>query len=68
MQGTVKWFNDSKGFGFIVPSDGGADIFVHYSDVEGDGRKSLNEGDNVTYEAGEGERGPKAVNVQLTGS
>ena len=65
MQGTVKWFNDTKGFGFIVPSDGGADIFVHYSDVAGDGRKSLTEGDNVTYETGDGDRGPKAVNVQL---
>jgi len=63
MQGTVKWFNDSKGFGFITPAEGGADLFVHYSDIVGSGRRSLQEGDRVEYETERGDRGPKATNV-----
>ena len=65
MQGTVKWFNDTKGFGFITPSDGGADVFVHHTGIQGDGRKSLREGDQVEFDVTEGEKGPKAANVNL---
>ena len=61
--GTVKWFNDSKGYGFIT-SDDGKDVFVHHSDIEGEGHKSLVEGESVTFEVIEGPKGPKAVNVQ----
>jgi len=61
--GTVKWFNDSKGFGFIASDDGG-DVFVHYSEVQSDGYKSLDEGDKVTFEIEEGPKGPRATNVQ----
>ena len=60
--GVVKWFNDSKGFGFITGEDG-TDAFVHHSDIQGAGFKSLAEGDNVTFELTEGPKGPKAVNV-----
>lgn len=62
--GTVKWFNDDKGFGFITPDDGGKDLFVHYSGIEGEGQRSLSEGAKVSYEAEQGEKGPKAVNVK----
>jgi CspA family cold shock protein len=65
MQGTVKWFNDTKGFGFISPSDGGPDVFVHYSDIEGTGRRSLQEGDSVEFETTQGDKGPKATAVRL---
>ena len=65
--GTVKWFNDSKGFGFIVPEDGGDDLFVHFSAISGDGFKTLNEGDHVTYEAGQGPKGLQAQNVVKAG-
>jgi len=65
MEGTVKWFNDTKGFGFILPSDGGQDVFVHYSDVEGEGRRTLHEGDRVEYETTQSEKGPKATNVKI---
>ncbi len=61
-QGTVKWFNDSKGFGFITSEEGG-DVFVHHSSIQGDGYKSLAEGDSVSFDVEEGEKGPKAVNV-----
>jgi len=61
-QGTVKWFNDTKGFGFITGEDGN-DVFVHYSSIEGDGFKSLAEGQAVSYEVENGPKGPKAVNV-----
>ena len=61
--GTVKWFSDDKGFGFITPDDGGRDLFVHFSGIAGDGYRSLAEGAKVNYEAEEGPKGPKAVNV-----
>jgi CspA family cold shock protein len=61
--GTVKWFNDSKGFGFITPEEGGKDLFVHVSNIAGQGFKSLTEGAKVEYEPAEGEKGPVATNV-----
>ena len=60
--GTVKWFNESKGYGFLT-SDDGSDIFVHYSSIQGDGFKTLVEGDKVDFDVEEGQKGPKAVNV-----
>ena len=62
--GTVKWFNDEKGYGFITPDDGGRDLFVHYSSIGGGGFRSLAEGSKVTYEEEPGDKGPKAVNVE----
>ena len=62
--GTVKWFNDDKGFGFITPEDGGKDLFVHQTDIVSEGFRTLAEGSKVTYEEGSGDKGPKAVNVQ----
>ncbi len=64
MQGSVKWFNESKGYGFITPDDGGADLFVHFSEIQGEGYKTLREGDAVTFEQGQGPKGPQAKNVQ----
>ncbi len=61
-QGTVKWFNESKGFGFITGEDG-TDVFVHYSSIEGNGFKSLAEGDTVSFDTENGPKGPKAVRV-----
>ncbi len=62
-KGTVKWFNADKGFGFITPDDGGKDLFVHYSEVKVSGYATLNEGQKVEYEVGEGKKGPCANNV-----
>jgi len=63
-KGTVKWFNRTKGYGFIEQEDG-PDVFVHYSGISGDGFKSLNEGDKVTFDVEQGQKGPSAVNVTV---
>jgi cold shock protein len=62
--GTVKWFNDSKGFGFITPDDGGKDLFAHHSSIQMDGYKSLKEGQKVSFEVRAGEKGPAAANIK----
>jgi CspA family cold shock protein len=64
-RGTVKWFNETKGFGFIVPEGGGADIFVHYKAVVGDSQRKLKEGDKVEFEIEQGRKGPQAANVTI---
>jgi cold shock protein len=61
--GTVKWFNDEKGYGFITPNDGGSDLFVHHSNIQMGGFKSLKDGQQVSYEAAQGKKGPEATNV-----
>ena len=63
MQGTVKWFNESKGYGFITPDDGGQDLFVHFSEIQEDGYKTLREGDKVNFEKGQGKKGPQSTGV-----
>jgi CspA family cold shock protein len=63
-QGTVKWFNDDKGYGFITPDDGGKDLFVHFSAIQAEGFRTLAEGAKVTYEAEQGPKGPNAANVR----
>ena len=63
--GTVKWFSDEKGFGFITPDESGKDLFVHHTAINSDGYRSLAEGAKVSYEAEAGDKGPKAVNVNL---
>ncbi|MFX1324693.1 MAG: cold-shock protein [Promethearchaeota archaeon] len=67
VKGTVKWFNSKKGFGFIIPDDGSADVFVHYSAISGenDAFKIIYEGDIVEYEITEGKKGPQASNVKI---
>ena len=62
-QGTVKWFNNTKGFGFIEPSEGGKDLFVHMSEIQMEGFKTLKDGEKVEYQEGSGEKGPCATNV-----
>ena len=63
IRGSVKWFNNAKGYGFLGRDDGGADVFVHYSAITGDGFKSLQENDRVEFEIVAGEKGPQAANV-----
>jgi CspA family cold shock protein len=62
--GTVKWFNDAKGYGFITPGDGSKDVFVHHQSIQSEGFRSLNEGDQVSYDVTEGPKGPQAANVK----
>jgi CspA family cold shock protein len=64
MQGTVKWFNDAKGFGFITPDDGSKDVFVHHSAITSQGFRSLSEGDRVEFETEQGAKGPQATQVK----
>ena len=66
-KGTVKWFSDQKGYGFITPDDGSKDVFVHYSAIQGDGFKSLKEGQAVEFEITQGPKGPQAANVNKAG-
>lgn len=63
--GTVKWFSDEKGFGFITPDDGSKDVFVHHSAIQADGFRTLAEGAKVTYEAEDGPKGPAAASVEI---
>ena len=65
MQGTVKWFNEKKGFGFITPEDGSEDIFVHFSSINSTGYKALSEGDKVEYDKGQGPKGEQANDVSV---
>lgn len=62
--GTVKWFDSEKGYGFITPDDGGKDLFVHHTEIKSNGYASLNEGEKVSYEVGEGKKGPCAKKVE----
>ncbi len=65
MEGVVKWFNQTKGFGFIAPTYGSPDIFVHQSEIQGEGFRSLNEGDKVEFEATQADKGPRATYVRV---
>lgn len=62
-EGVVKWFSQEKGYGFITPDDGGKDLFVHYSEIQGSGFRNLDEGQRVSFDAQEGQKGPQASNV-----
>ncbi|GAB3573310.1 cold-shock protein [Amycolatopsis endophytica] len=64
-QGTVKWFNSEKGFGFITPDEGGGDVFVHYSEIQGRGFRTLEENQRVEFEIGQGQKGPQATGVSV---
>ncbi|MET9260805.1 MULTISPECIES: cold-shock protein [Amycolatopsis] len=64
-EGTVKWFNSEKGFGFITPDNGGGDVFVHYSEIQGNGFRTLEENARVSFEIGQGQKGPQATSVNL---
>ena len=64
-EGTVKWFNADKGYGFVTPEAGGSDLFVHFSAIQGSGYKTLDEGQKVSYTVTEGQKGPQASDVQL---
>lgn len=66
-EGTVKWFNGEKGFGFIAPSDGSADVFVHFSEIQGRGFRTLEENQRVSFEVGQGQKGPQATGVNVIG-
>lgn len=63
--GTVKWFNNDKGFGFIAPEDGSADVFAHYTNIAGNGFRSLNEGDRVSFDTEQGRKGLQATNITV---
>ncbi|HXF79137.1 MAG TPA: cold-shock protein [Usitatibacter sp.] len=63
-KGTVKWFNDAKGFGFITPEDGGKDLFAHHTEIQGEGFKSLKEGQAVEFETTQGQKGPAAARIR----
>lgn len=65
VNGTVKWFNEEKGYGFIQKDEGGSDIFVHFRQINAQGRRTLHEGQKVTFEIGEGQKGPQAENVTV---
>jgi CspA family cold shock protein len=65
--GTVKWFNSEKGYGFITPDEAGEDLFVHFSAIAGSGFKTLDEGAKVSFEVTQGQKGPQATDVQLSG-
>lgn len=67
-RGTVKWFNDSKGFGFVTPSDGSKDCFVHHTAIQGEGFKTLREGEHVEFDVVQGQKGPAAENVTPVGA
>jgi cold shock protein len=65
--GVVKWFNESRGYGFITPDEGGKDVYVHSTAIKGPGRQNLQEGQRVEFEIGEGPKGPQAANVRIAG-
>jgi CspA family cold shock protein len=65
--GSVKWFNEAKGYGFITPEDGSKDLFVHFSNIQSDGFKTLEEGAKVSFESRQGQKGPEAINVAVVG-
>ena len=65
--GTVRWFNETKGYGFITPDEGGKDVFVHFSGIIGEGFKTLSEGSKVEFEVRQGQKGPEAANVTMVG-